>query len=270
MISTYARQDGFLRINREVTWQTAVTMSIIDSNSPFLGLPSNLQPTQRAFIEGIRLAIEVAGFSCERLYKNLYLLAMGAKARSGPTEGITAALLDSWSIVDSIHRLRELVHYLPNMNRHTPKYKLFRKKTADVENLRNAVQHLRKEIPRLISMNETVWGTITWFTLTRRNPPAGRSCTIIAGSITPGTRNLENPCGRWIRGPVDLVSLHAYGISLSLTECIIAVAGLAKGLEESMAPQFEGKPTWGADMFLCVEMEFHPPDARETPDSTGV
>ena len=230
-------------------------MPILASHSPLSRLPLNMEPTQRAFLDGIRIAIEMVDISYVRLCATLYSLTMKTIKKvlttEQPGQNIAGAMLDAWAIVDSIHRLRELVDRLPQMKRKKPSYLLFREKTSKVHDLRNCVQHLKKEILRLVKENEPVWGRLSWFTVTSRIPPAGFFCMAISGTITPGKHPPFGPLQRVVHVPVDLVTLHAYGINLDISGCMDAVNTLAKGFEEKLGPQFEGLPCGGADFVVA-------------------
>jgi len=248
-------------------------MAIITDKSPFRNLPTDLNPEQRAFLDGMRFAVEMADLSYMRLCATLYALTARCTTLRSPGEEVTIALVDAWSIVDSVHRLRELAHYFPNMSRRT-RYEVFRRKTARIDALRNAVQHLRGEIRNLATTKEPVWGTISWFTLTNAEPPIGFSCLLVAGTLTAHARApIADPAGKQIRSRVDFVSLHAHGISISLSECMLAVETLAKAFEEAMAPQFEGHRTSGTDLVFCAQMKFYSPrgsESSETPNMTNI
>jgi hypothetical protein len=120
---------------------------IISDDSPLRCLPANLNREQTAYIDGIRVLIEMIGLAYGRLAANLVAIATGDTLSSALN---AVAFQDAWAIVDSVHRLRKLLCQMPRMNQSTPKFKLFSRKTAPAVALRNRFQHLAEEIRKTI------------------------------------------------------------------------------------------------------------------------
>jgi len=73
-------------------------------------------PTDLFFIEGIRFSIETADLAYRRLRDTLIVL--GTQETADPDSPSTAsAMLDAWSIIDSLHRLRGLMRNMPGIEK---------------------------------------------------------------------------------------------------------------------------------------------------------
>ena len=126
-----------------------------------------------------------------------------------PLPRFAGPFLDAWSIVDSVHRLRELLEQLPGFARaKSPSYQVFVRKTADVEDFRNTIQHLRTELPQYAQNGWPVWGVLDWVAVVDEAEGLLRMCAIVAGRILSGECFLCNPLGKAIEQPVDHVTLH--------------------------------------------------------------
>src|ERR1700722_14623995 len=140
---------------------------IISEDSPFRRLPADLNAEQAAFLDGVRYAADMVGLSYERL--KLALRKLATEEKPGQVY-FTAAFQDAWSIVDSVHRLRRILGHMPGMTNSTPRYKLFARRTAVAEELRNRIQHLGERLKAVASDGEPVWGTLAWTTVVETDP----------------------------------------------------------------------------------------------------
>jgi hypothetical protein len=94
------------------TWQM-----ILAADSPLKRLPTQLNPRQAMFLDAIRFTIEMADFAMERLLSSLTQLSSQSPAESRSFSFAVPRLLDSWSIIDSVHRLRGLFDKLPGLRK---------------------------------------------------------------------------------------------------------------------------------------------------------
>jgi hypothetical protein len=85
-----------------------------------------------------------------------------AKLTPSDSDQIVRALAVSWSIVDSIHRIREVAQNIPGLSGQTPQLKSFINDTSIVEDFRDYIQHLRNELAKINLDNFPVWGSFSW------------------------------------------------------------------------------------------------------------
>jgi hypothetical protein len=226
---------------------------IIDRNSPLLRLPPQLNRRQALFLEGIRYSIQMADLSHFRLRENLFKLAVNCPNNSDHL-GFISALQDAWSIVDSVHRLRGLLNHAPGFKQKAPGQKLFILKTAEVEELRNIVQHLNEKIDKtVIPQNVPLMGVLTWLAVINPEQKLSKSCALVAGSMyDTQDHKFVNPAGQTISLPVDLITLTASGYSSCLSKIMKYVEALTRELEMQIESQFKDLPSAGADMIICA------------------
>ena len=219
-------------------------------------IPINLDQQQASFFDGVRYAVEMADLASIRLADSLWRLSTVCQDTTLDHIAMVSSFLDAWSIVDSIHRLRELLEQMPGLKKRSQSsvYRRFRQETAVVEDFRNIVQHLRGEIRELAKNGCPVWGTLDWLALTEPNTGICRCCAMAAGRIVSGTQNIVNPCGKTIHGRIDYVTLQCKSHRLDLSKIMRFTELIIRRLEKSLLRQFEGFPTSGSELVMCVEM----------------
>src|SRR5262249_972480 len=114
------------------------------------------------YLDGIRYCLEIADLSSKRL-----ATALNSFQNNEPSPGetgtlIVAATSDAWTMIDSVHRLRELIQQTPGLKKNDPAVQRFLRTTKVVEELRNFVQHFRSGIDDFVTRKIPLWGTLSW------------------------------------------------------------------------------------------------------------
>lgn len=118
---------------------------VIKNDSPLRRLPSDLNMKQTLFLDAIRYSVEMADVAHIRLRETLLSLTSEFRSRRKAVNVGSAglnAMLDAWSLVDSIHRLRMLLKHMPFVKQKSPGLVSFYKQTTGIDDLRNAIQHI--------------------------------------------------------------------------------------------------------------------------------
>ena len=68
----------------------------------------------------------------------------------------------AWSIVDTVHRIREVAQAVPGLNTKRLEVRRFLTATALAETLRHYIQHLRNELLKQPENPYPVWGSLAW------------------------------------------------------------------------------------------------------------
>lgn len=238
---------------------------IISAESPLRRIPDNLDPRQACFLDGIRLSVEMCDVAYTRLSDRLWDLATGF-GHGGSLQPYCAAelLLDAWSVVDSTHRLRSLLDVMPRFQKSGPLYQIFTRATAPASELRNAVQHLREEMPQMAEKAWPVLGVLSWLALVTPDGTTIRSCALNSGRMQSGQHRLLNPAGQAFAAKVDHVTLECKEQRVSLSEFVRQVEKIVRPFEQSLAKQFPDCSSCGSGLVMCMDMAFPPPDAVST------
>lgn len=239
---------------------------IIDNNSPFRRVPIQTNRKQILFYDGIRYSVEMADLAHLRLRETLYEIALNTTAATAPEADSfdhAAAVLDAWSIVDLIHRLRDLLYQAPGIKQNSPALHLFTRKTVDIETLRNAVQHLNQQIHQMVAENLPVWGALSWISMPDPEFKSVYSCTLVAGTWFERREPLVSPLGKTLSPPVDMITLEASGCSVCLSDVMRSVEALVRSLEVILSEQFKDQPYFGRDSLICAEIGFAQKSSEE-------
>jgi len=217
---------------------------IIDKDSPLRRFPASSENKQTLFFDGIRYSIEMAALAYARLQQSLYSLTLSCTNSSSDLPiDFTSAMLDAWSIVDSVHRLRILINKTPGMKKQAPGFQIFDRGTAPIKDL--------------VGQNIPVWGTLSWFTILDPEHKSGFTCTIVAGTVFQSMDGLlVNPLGKEINVPIDLITLTANNSSICLSDVMRHVERLTRSMESGLREQLKDLPPAQGDVMACAEIEF--------------
>ena len=241
----------------------ALEGGVFDKDSPFLALPYEMDAKQRRFLDGIRFSVEMAQLSFRRLRKTLYSITLDQ--RTQPHTDVTASVfLDAWAIIDSIHRLRELLAAIPNFHKRGPLYQIFTRGTARVEEFRHRIQHLRGDLVNPELANLSVWGTVTWLFVRNAELTRFESGGLSAGMEEGHIRPIPVPNSRTFHDQLDHVALHVGTDEVNLSESMRLTIRLARALENSLRIQLRGThsiPLVDTLTLLEIELPVEQPDA---------
>ncbi len=229
---------------------------IIDNNSPLRQIPTQTNRKQMLFFDAIRYSVEMADLAHNRLRETLYEIAQSPISTESNSRDFTSAILDAWSIVDLVHRLRGLLAQVPGIKQNTPAFLIFMKKTEKIEKLRNSVQHLNQQIHKITDLNIPVWGALSWVALFDPEVKSVWTCTLVAGTFFERSEPLISPLGKMFHPPVDLITLQASNCSVCLSDSMRNVEQVVHSLEDCLREQFKDLTHTGRDVLLCGEIVF--------------
>lgn len=240
---------------------------IIKDDSPLRRIPTKLNREQTFFLTGIRYSISMAAYAYARLYEsthritNNYLQSQDLDRRFPNKDiEINLVMIDAWSMIDSVHRLRELLAGMPGLKQKANDLKSFYTNTKQVDDLRHKVQHLRHETKNLAQLNHVVWGTVIWSALESPEAEIFRWFTIYAGSLHSGFRIPPfQPFAKTLFAfPIDHISLNAYNVLVSLTDCYDYIEKITVYLEDLLRRNFQEQlgqdiETDASDLMIAFE-----------------
>jgi hypothetical protein len=155
--------------------------SLVPTGSPLRLVPTSLERKAVLFFDGIRYSLHIFDLAASRLPNTLAELSHEGQDADALADKIASAMSDAWLMIDSAHRLRELLEQAPNLKKNQPELQLFLRRTVPVEALRHFFQHFRTEIETFASRGMPLWGTLSWV---RPNPETGQPENF---TIAPGT-----------------------------------------------------------------------------------
>lgn len=229
----------------------------IPLSSPLLAIPADT-PRQRVLaLDGIRFALGAAEIGYGRLQYTLAELMRFAAPELWPKRRnlITTATVDAWTVIDAVHRLRSLIARLPGLKQKVPEIRTFARDTQAAKDLRNFVQHLSDELPRLDGSAMPLWGSISWRTIDLSETQQ-RGYTIGPGTVVEGSTVAGPKFGPLNCELVGMVTLAAGGHSGNLTDLVSAARVLVSYVESVLEPEFADRTAYQSDVMYSVTPEF--------------
>jgi len=228
---------------------------IIRKASPLRRIPSQLNDEQALFLDAIRYSIEMADASYSRLKRTLLNTTQKRQRHSILSLYTVKALIDAWSIIDTVNRLRELLINMPGITKRAPGRVIFMKNTAKVKSLRNIIQHLneKKEVENLIQTRSAALGTLTWTVASDTKPGNIYSCYLRPGTLR--TRTTPFPIHTEKIGlPIDKIKLSIGSETVCLSDIMISLEKLASSIEKNLRGHFQDLPPANIDVLICLEI----------------
>jgi hypothetical protein len=227
-----------------------------------IGRPEFLPRRQVLYLDAIEESFGMASLAYERLRESLVAWMSVPEPAEGsaapPPDAMSrlgsAILLDAWSLVDVFNRLRVLVDSMPGLKKSSPGVKSFLHSLGPIENLRNAVQHLYGEVPKIVDTGHPIWGSLSWAV-----PPVQPGDVLRAAAFVPGTLApvkgipVVNPVGRYCEPPVGLIELTAAGTTVSVSEMMAAVLRFGDRLERATRAAFAEPPGKGSGIVFDLD-----------------
>ena len=180
---------------------------------------------QELFLDGIELSIEMALIAYGRLRATIanHTTKGESQQEEPPESSLTSQmLLEAWSIVDSVNRLRVLIQHTPNLKK-TPAVVSFLKGTEPATTLRNFVQHLEEKALEVAKTGKPIWGSLSWVWATPSDLEQNRFRIVIfiPGRLAKSKGHpMVNPIGKRFAPPVDLISLTAAETTVNLSQMV--------------------------------------------------
>jgi hypothetical protein len=212
-----------------------------------------LNPKQILFFDAMRYSVEMADLAHSRLAANL--LRLTCTPDNDAHDTWVSNILDAWTVVDCIHRLRTLLLLSPGIKQNTPGFRGFQNRTKSISELRNRLQHINNEITSILENGSAILGSLTWLASPQPETRKVFSCCFVAGTVFRNAKHhILNPCDKEFRPPIDHITLTAAEHSANLSDIMRAVGAMTRGFEEDLAGKFKDLPTAGADLLMSVSI----------------
>lgn len=201
-------------------------------------LPPELDRKQTLFLDGIRHSAEIAHLAYERLGCILTRIAIEDPSKDEGRQLYTSALLDAWSVVDSIDRFRGLYQRFPEsrMREGDASAQADRDTLQKVRNVRNVTDHLYTRMDHVLAKRSAAMGILSWCTVISPEQGTCIACAIIPGTLGRQSGPIVNPAGKQIEIPSGLISIkageHTADLSAAMTVLRNRVAEIEKQVDD--------------------------------------
>jgi len=229
-------------------------MALIEKDSALRRVPKAIGTRVVLYLDGVRYSIEILDVAFHRVEATLKKISDGKVESDDLGLNIVSAISDAWTVVDSAHRLRELIQQLPGLKKSTPEVQIFLRNTEKIENLRNFFQHFRTEINSFVERKMALYGTLSWSCINQESK-LPESHTIVPGTFFHEIRAegcvFDSHEGRF----VDRIILCAGDERVDLAKIYDRVASFSNWFEKTVTGSWAGHETHGADMHLLMALE---------------
>jgi len=137
-------------------------MPLVPPDSPLRQVPDSIDRRSVLYLDGIRYCFHIFDLASARLVTALQALSTSYVSPQLLADQIATAISDAWTMVDTVHRLRELLSQAPRLKKNSPELQLFIRHTSKIEDLRHFYQHFRTRIDSFASIGMPLWGTLSW------------------------------------------------------------------------------------------------------------
>jgi hypothetical protein len=230
---------------------------IIAPDSPLIRLPETVPPIQASFFDAVRLSAQFVDIAYRRVEGAVTQLVNPEHDRALAI--MPVAFMDAWAIVDTVHRLRDLLRGLPRYRNQALSKRLFLQRTEAVEQLRNTFQHLVGDLPALTQADAPVLGSLTWL-----RPVDIERRTLSVWSFMPGRlRSLDSTSV--VQIPADVpteisqIELWLGDKSVNISKLRASVADVVSPIEQALRLSAQGESTL-CDSLSYVVLELLPPE----------
>lgn len=185
------------------------------------------------FYDGIFYSVKMARSAYHNLVEKLCTLA-DVKVQE-PTNLAEAAITEAWSTVDHLYRLRRLLEDTPELKQKAPQLQLFYRKTNQLKDLRDSIQHLDEHIMKYVSDKIPAWGRLSWVCPTGHR--SYKACMIVSGDFNAGWNLMPSRMGEKMQSPIDFITITTNN-TVCLTHMIDALEQLMPWLNNQMNDYF--------------------------------
>lgn len=234
---------------------------IIATESPFRRMPVDMPRRQILYFDALRLSAEIAGVAFDRLHNLLTGITNRHDLLTDVTEQqedkAVPAILDAYSIIDSVNRFRELLQVTPRL-RHNSVFELFVRGTEDIRELRRIVQHLNnREVDRIAQEGWAALGTLTWLgpSVVPDGPPS--SYILQPGTFYPGQWTYGAMIDTYSslgESEIADISLTTAGLRVNLSTIIDKLRSIIRSLEGPLEEFAAGKERFRSDVLLIFAL----------------
>lgn len=228
-------------------------MPLVPLDSPLRRIPTTVERRDVLFLDGIRYCFEAFELTSLRLAQGLH--SMGHRDDSAMPLGpqIVELTTDAWTMIDVVHRLRELLQQVPKLKKNTPELQLFIRKTESIEKMRHYFQHFRTEISSFAERGMPLWGTLSWiFDKGDSNGPENH--LLIPGTFFKDVQATGCTFDTHENCYVERVVLHAGPKKVDLADLNDTVAKFVEWYTSWFIATFTGDDRYGADMHLRLSI----------------
>lgn len=240
-------------------------MMLVPPESPLRLVPTTVDRKGVLYFDGIRYSLHIFDLAATRLAATILDLTKERPSHEAMADQIALAISDAWMLVDSAHRLRELVSQVPRLRKSLVEVQLFMRRLAPTEELRHHFQHFRTGIDAYADSGAPLWGTLSWAYVDQETG-APSNFTIAPGTFFDGAAIPMCTFDRLEWKYVERVLLQVGSRKLDLAILLEHVREFASWYTNWFAQNYPDTGHHAADVYLQVSVRAVEKEGERTVD----
>jgi hypothetical protein len=228
-------------------------MPLVPSDSPLRRIPTTVDRRDILFLDGIRYCFEAYELASSRLANGLHLMALRNQTETPLGPHIVEVTMDAWTMIDVVHRLRELLQQVPKLKKREPELQLFLRNTESIEHLRHYFQHFRTEIDSFAIRGMPLWGSLSWI-FDQGDSQGPTNHLVIPGTFFKDIWAMGCTFDTQENRYVERVVLHAGPKKVDLADLNDSVVRFVDWYTKWFSTTYVGDDLYGSDMHLRISI----------------
>ena len=227
---------------------------LISEPSALRHIPLHVSSEDKVVLDGIRYSLEIADRAYRRLRETLWKVSSDKK--SDHTDRYVDMVSDAWTVIDSLNKL----HVLCDSGSEFLDHDYCREYSEALKPavfLRNANQHMKGRLQKIIADRESAWGAIAWTTCVTNPPTRAEVHCFVAGAVRSTDHLLPEPPERNFYMPVDGIIVRANKTEGFISDLMLLTTEFTARLDEQLSKVFPSNAPNIRDAHLCGELGFN-------------
>ncbi|MGI8997085.1 MAG: hypothetical protein ACR2GW_10515 [Pyrinomonadaceae bacterium] len=169
-----------------------------------------------------------------------------------------AMVLDAWSFVDVVKRLRSVLQNTPGLKQRAQALTDFLVETETIPDFRNHVQHIEDKTAAVADTGRPIWGSFSWVTLDS-NGKNFKICLYVPGRIAK-TKAIPvvNPAGRQFHDDVDHFEMTIGATTINVSDMSCRIEAFRQRFEAAVKAALP-KPIGPGETIMVIDLDSVPP-----------
>lgn len=232
---------------------------LVTSTSALRRIPMYVEDDDKVVLDGIRYSLEIADRVYRRLRQTLWDVSSDPEADH--VEHYVDLVSDAWTVVDSFNRLHVLCKSNCTYLDHN-----YCRDYADalqpVVKVRNAHQHMKGRLEKIVADKESAWGAISWISCATNPPTHADAHCFVAGSVRLLEATIPELPQRQFYMPIDGITVRADKTEVFVSDLMLSTVRFAEQLDADLSNQFPIHTTHSRDAYAMATYSFNNSNVR--------
>ena len=217
-------------------------------------IPLHICSEDKVVLDGLRYSLEIADRAYRRLRETLWKVS--STRNSDHAERYVDMVSDGWTVIDSFNRLHTLCNSGCRYIDHDY-CRDYAEALRPAVILRNANQHMRGCLEKIVADKESAWGAIAWTTCITNPPTRAETHCFVAGTVRTTNLLLPEPPERPFYMPVDGIIMRADKTEAFISDLMLLTVQFVAQFDLELSNIFPGDAPHIRDAHVTGELSFN-------------